>query len=63
MAFSPDDIAAAYALNVVPRLRIKSSTQLGLYRDRPDREYRVWVVKVKPPSPQLDLFRDEGIRV
>ena len=58
MAFAAQEIAAAYALNVIPRLQIRPSTRLELYWERPYREYRIFTTKVEPPDPQLSLFRD-----
>lgn len=60
MAFSDAEIAAAYALNVVPRLSIRPSTRLELYPERPFRNYRIFGVVVKAPDPQLSLFQDEA---
>jgi hypothetical protein len=59
MAFAPHEIEAAYALNVVPRLTIRSSTRLELYPERPYRAYRVFQVAVERPDPQLALFAEE----
>jgi hypothetical protein len=58
VAFSQADLAAAYALNVLPRMQINPSTRLGLYYERPFREYRIFQVRQKPPDPQLSLFRE-----
>ena len=60
MAFSEQELAAAYALNVVPRLQIDPSTRLGLYYERPFREYRIFEVRVEAPDPQLSLFQEEA---
>lgn len=60
MAFPSREIAAAYALNVVPRLRIAPNTRLELYPQRPFRSYRIFVVRVKRPNPQLSLFTRDG---
>lgn len=60
MSFSPQELAAAYALNVVPRLQIRPSTRLELYPERPYQTYRVFTRVVEAPSPQLPLFQDEA---
>jgi hypothetical protein len=58
VSFSPQELAAAYALNVVPRLTIRPSTRLELYPSRTHQAFRVFAVRVEPPDPQLSLFQD-----
>lgn len=60
MAFTAQELQAAYALNVVPRLTVRPSTRLELYPERPYRAYRIFEVRVPAPDPQLALFR-EGV--
>ena len=60
MSFSAQELAAAYALNVVPRLTVRPSTRLELYPERPYQSYRIFTRAVEPVSPQLSLFQDEA---
>jgi hypothetical protein len=63
VAFTPDDLAAAYALNVQPKTQLHPVAGLGLYVTRPYREYRIFQVSPPPPpSPQLSLFPIQGAR-
>lgn len=57
------DIAAVYALDLVPKVTILQRHTLGLYADRPYREYRVyrsaWAIKPVASSTQLLLFLED----
>lgn len=63
MAFPVQDIAAVYALDLVPKVVILARHTLGLYTDRPYREYRLFrsACAVKPieSSTQLNLFPED----
>jgi hypothetical protein len=50
-----EDIAAVYAQDLAPKLLIRPSTALGLYYERPYREYRVFTARPIVPNPQLRL--------
>jgi hypothetical protein len=53
VSFTATDIAAVYAQDLTPKLAIRPSTALGLYYERPYREYRVFTPAPVLPSPQL----------
>lgn len=62
--YTPDEIAAVYALDKAPRIPMASSTLVG-WNWGPSRIYREWRVftikgKRERSSTQLDLFTEES---
>ena len=58
MSWAAEEIQALYTLDLRPKITIRPSSALGLYYERPYREYRIVRVRV-PSSTQLSLALED----